>query len=167
MLRFLSYNIVFQEVPGEVTLAINLSNCPNGCKGCHSPHLQEDTGERLDEKVIDKLLARYGDALTCVCFMGGDANPQAVERLSLYVRIISRNRLKTAWYSGKPKLPEHCAAGSFDYIKLGPYVEKLGGLDSPDTNQRFYKVEDGEKKDFTARFSKKSENFNMHGFDAK
>jgi anaerobic ribonucleoside-triphosphate reductase activating protein len=167
MLRFLSYNIVFQEVPGEVTLAINLSNCPNGCKGCHSPHLQEDIGERLHEKVIDKLLARYGDAITCVCFMGGDADPQAVERLSLYIRKISRNHLKTAWYSGKPKLPEHCDAGSFDYIKLGPYVEKLGGLDSPDTNQRFYKVEDGEMKDFTARFSKKSEISNMHGFNAK
>lgn len=167
MLRFLSYNIVFQEVPGEVTLAINLSNCPNGCKGCHSPHLQEDTGERLDEKAINKLLARYGDAITCVCFMGGDADPQAVERLSLYIRTISRNYLKTAWYSGKPKLPEHCAAGSFGYIKLGPYIEKLGGLDSPDTNQRFYKVEDGEMKDFTARFSKNSEISNMHGFNAK
>lgn len=167
MLRYLSYNIVFQEVPGEVTLAINLSNCPNGCKGCHSPHLQEDTGERLDEKVIDKLLARYGDAITCVCFMGGDAEPSAVEKLSLYIRTISCNRLKTAWYSGKPKLPEDCAAGSFDYVKLGPYVARLGGLDSPDTNQRFYRVEDGVMRDETARFSKYSKFFNVHGFDAK
>lgn len=152
MLRFLSYNIVFQEVPGEVTLAINLSNCPNRCKGCHSPDLQEDAGERLDEKAINKLLARYGDAITCVCFMGGDANPLAVERLSLYVRKISNNRLKMAWYSGKSKLPEDCAAGSFDYVKLGPYLEKLGGLDSPDTNQRFYKVEDGVLRDETIKF---------------
>ena len=164
MLRFLSYNIVFQEVPGEVTLAINLSNCPNHCKGCHSPDLQQDAGERLDEKVIEKLLARYGDAITCICFMGGDADPQAVERLSRYVRKISSNRLKTAWYSGKPKLPEDFAASSFDYIKLGPYVARLGGLDSPDTNQRFYRVEDGEMKDLTTCFWNK---YDVQRFDAK
>ena len=30
-----------------------------------------------------------------------------------------------------------------DYLKLGPYDERLGGLDSPTTNQRFYRVERG------------------------
>lgn len=27
-----------------------------------------------------------------------------------------------------------------DYIKLGPYKKDLGGLDNPNTNQRFYKI---------------------------
>ncbi|MCL2247577.1 MAG: anaerobic ribonucleoside-triphosphate reductase activating protein, partial [Lentimicrobiaceae bacterium] len=71
-MRFLSYDIVFQEVPGEVALAINISNCPNRCKGCHSSHLQEDTGEELTEDVLFSLLNIYGNAVTCVCFMGGD-----------------------------------------------------------------------------------------------
>jgi anaerobic ribonucleoside-triphosphate reductase activating protein len=32
-----------------------------------------------------------------------------------------------------------------DYIKLGPYIEALGGLKSPDTNQALYKIgPDGE-----------------------
>ena len=32
-----------------------------------------------------------------------------------------------------------------NYIKLGPYIEALGGLKSPDTNQRLFKVsEEGE-----------------------
>lgn len=30
-----------------------------------------------------------------------------------------------------------------DYLKLGPYDERLGGLDSPATNQRFYRVGQG------------------------
>ena len=167
MLKYHSYNIVFQEVPGEVSLAINLSNCPNCCKGCHSPYLQEDAGETLDEKAIDSLLVRYGKAITCVCFMGGDANPQALERLSLYVRKISCNRLKSAWYSGKPKLPEDCSVGSFDYIKLGPYVERLGGLDCATTNQRFYKVDDGIMKDETACFKKNTKNQKVYVFDTK
>ena len=50
MLRYVDYDIVFQEIPDEVTLAINLSNCPNRCKGCHSPHLLENVGESLTEE---------------------------------------------------------------------------------------------------------------------
>ena len=45
MLKYAGYDIVFQEIPDEVTLALNLSGCPNGCPGCHSPHLQRDEGE--------------------------------------------------------------------------------------------------------------------------
>lgn len=152
MLRFLSYNIVFQEVPDEVTLAINLSNCPNHCKGCHSPYLQEDKGDTLDENVIDNLLVKYGQAITCICFMGGDADPHLVEKLACRVRTASGGQMKTAWYSGKSKFPAACSVGNFDYLKLGPYVESLGGLDSPATNQRFYKVKDGILEDKTAMF---------------
>jgi len=141
MLRYHSYNIVFQEVPDEVTLAINLSNCPNGCKGCHSPNLQQDIGQELDDAVVESLLHKYGDAISCVCFMGGDAEPQAVQRLAAFIKNTTRTQLKTAWYSGKAKLPENFSCEHFDYIKLGPYVEKLGGLDASTTNQRFYKVE--------------------------
>ena len=46
MLRLASFDVVFQEIPGEVTLALNLSGCPNRCAGCHSPHLWEEVGER-------------------------------------------------------------------------------------------------------------------------
>lgn len=151
MLRFLSYDIVFQEVPGEVTLAVNLSNCPHRCKACHSPHLQENRGDILDESVIDAFFKRYGNAITCICFMGGDADPLSVEKLSHYVRKLSCGRLKTAWYSGRQELPEGCCVGNFDYIKLGPYVEDLGGLNSPTTNQRFYRVENEHLIDETSR----------------
>ena len=151
-MKYASYDIVFQEVPDEVTLAINISNCPNHCKGCHSPHLQEDKGNTLDENAIDLLLAKYGDAITCVCFMGGDADPKVVESFSCYVR--KSAQLKTAWYSGRQQLPEHGNVTNFDYIKLGPYVESLGGLDAPGTNQRFYRIENGMLNDQSARFRK-------------
>jgi anaerobic ribonucleoside-triphosphate reductase activating protein len=152
MLRFQSYDIVFQEVPNEVTLAINLANCPNGCKGCHSPHLQLDSGNLLDDSAIDTLLAEYGGAVTCICFMGGDADPHEVDRLARYVRVMSSGRLKTAWYSGKSRFPEICSLSSFNYLKLGPYVEQLGGLQSPTTNQRFYRVDNGQMTDCTKIF---------------
>ncbi|MDR1129442.1 MAG: 4Fe-4S cluster-binding domain-containing protein, partial [Prevotellaceae bacterium] len=86
MLRFLSYDIVFQEIPNEITLAVNISNCPNRCKGCHSPHLMEDYGEILDENTLAGLLERYRNAITCFCFMGGDASPLEVECLAVFLR---------------------------------------------------------------------------------
>lgn len=153
-MKFSSFDIVFQEVPDEVTLAVNISNCPHRCKGCHSPHLQQNIGEVLDEEHLDKLLARYGNSVTCICFMGGDAEPKEVERLSLYVRDVTNKRIKTAWYSGREKFPENCSTENFDYVKTGAYVERLGGLNSPTTNQRFYCVENGELKDKTILFRK-------------
>ena len=48
-----------------------------------------------------------------------------------------------------------------DYIKVGPYKEELGGLDSPNTNQRFYKITTSDSssliniKDITLKFRKK------------
>ncbi len=142
MLRLASYDVVFREVPGEVTLALNLSGCPNRCPGCHSPHLQTEAGEPLDEGLLEGLLATYGRAVTCICFMGGDGAPEEVRRLA--EEVCRKSGLKTAWYSGRETLPAGCKPGAFDYIKLGPYREALGGLDRPESNQRFYRVEKGE-----------------------
>jgi anaerobic ribonucleoside-triphosphate reductase activating protein len=152
MLRFVNYDIVFQEVPDEVTLAINISNCPNCCPGCHSPWLREDIGEELSEKTLDILLEKYGGAITCICFMGGDAAPGEVERLAVFLRKATTHRIKTAWYSGRAELPSGCSVPNFDYIKLGPYIENLGGLRSPATNQRFYRIENGVMVDITECF---------------
>lgn len=139
MLRFVNYDIVFQEVPDEVTLAINISNCPNHCQGCHSPWLREDIGEELNEEVLERLLEKYGTAITCVCFMGGDAAPGEVDRLASFLRRTTNGRIKTAWYSGRDEFPQESFLSNLDYIKLGPYIEELGGLRSPATNQRFFK----------------------------
>ncbi len=150
-----SYDIVFTEVPGEVTLALNLSGCPNACAGCHSPHLQQAVGEGLDETLLAELLKKYGNAATCVAFMGGDADPAEVNRLAEFVKKISG--LKTAWYSGRQELSKGIELRNFDFIKLGPWVEELGPLTSPATNQRFYFIDqNGNLIDRTALFRKNS-----------
>lgn len=136
MVKYVNYDIVFQEIPDEVTLAINLSNCPNGCVGCHSPQLMDDIGEELSVTVLAELLERYGSSVTCVCFMGGDASPDAVFGLARFIKASSS--LRTGWYSGRETMPS--AVDCFDYIKIGAYKEDLGGLKSPTTNQRLYKV---------------------------
>ena len=158
MLKVASFDIVFQEIPGEVTLALNLSNCPCHCPGCHSQHLAEDIGEELTTELMDGLIARYGAMITCVAFMGGDANPDEVAQWAEYVK----NRgLKTAWYSGRPAFPNTPNNQiipnipiPFDYVKLGPYIESLGGLKSPNTNQHLYKRVGDEWQDITSVFWK-------------
>jgi anaerobic ribonucleoside-triphosphate reductase activating protein len=151
-MKFVNYNIVFQEIPDEVTLAINLSNCPNRCKGCHSPYLREDIGEILNENSLLDIVKKYNNAITCVSFMGGDATYKEVEQLAGFLRKKTNGILKTAWYSGKDEIPDDCSLQNFNYIKLGAYIEELGGLGSKTTNQRFYRIENNEMIDLTYRF---------------
>ena len=72
MLKYTNTGIVFQEIPDEVTLAINISNCPCHCPGCHSQYLWEDIGLPLDTTALDDFIDEYGRDITCIAFMGGD-----------------------------------------------------------------------------------------------
>ena len=152
MLKFHNYDIVFQEIPDELTLAVNLTGCPCHCPGCHSPHLWEDTGTELDADTLRAIHAEYAGEVTCICLMGGDADPAAVERLCAFVK--QEMGLHSAWWSGRPELPQGIDLAHFDYVKTGPYVEALGGLKSRKTNQRLYRVTGGMLEDMTARFWK-------------
>ena len=71
--------------------------------------------------------------------MGGDADPLEIMRLSQWIKM-TWPAIKTAWYSGKEELPDGFQVNSLDYLKLGPYIEALGGLKSPNTNQRLYRI---------------------------
>ena len=42
MIKYYNAMVVFEEIPNEITLAINITNCPCHCKGCHSQFLWED-----------------------------------------------------------------------------------------------------------------------------
>ena len=137
-MKYCETAITFSEVPDEVTLCINISNCPCHCKGCHSAYLAEDIGEELTFEVLDSLIKK-NEGITCVAFMGGDAKPATVNDLASYIKESYPN-IKTAWYSGRQELSKHIEIKNFNAIKLGPYIEELGPLNSKTTNQRFYEV---------------------------
>ena len=153
-MRFLDYDIVFQEVPDETTLAINISGCPHHCLGCHSPQLWLDQGEVLTAQVLDTLIARY-PYITCVAFMGGDADTDALRLLAAHVHAC--HSLRTAWYTGFTwqQLPAPLRRQTFDYIKVGPYIKALGALKDKHTNQRFFRIDTATgniQADLTYRF---------------
>lgn len=158
-MKYYNFDIVFQEIPDETTLAVNVTGCPFRCYNCHSPHLREDIGEILDEKALGTMLERYGSEVTCICIMGGDAFPDEVQRLAGYIR--RELGYKSAWYSGAEKIPDYIDRRNFDFIKVGPYREELGGLKSEKTNQRLYKVdEDGGLVDITYKFAEQNKPLN-------
>ena len=157
MVKYVDTLVTFSEIPDEITLCINISNCPNNCPGCHSKYLKEDIGEELTiGKLMD--LIRENRGITCVCLMGGDANPEAINQLAVSMRLISWTAIKTAWYSGKDYISPHIDINNFDYIKIGPYVDALGPLTSKTTNQVMFKVEHlGDRSfvtDITSKFWK-------------
>lgn len=155
MLKFVNTGVVFQEIPDETTLSVNISRCPCHCPGCHSSYLAEDIGEPLDEAAIDSFVSEFGADITCIAFMGGDAEPETIDSLAQYIRK-RHPRYRVAWYSGRIRISPRISRQHFDYIKIGPYIAHLGSLTKPTTNQRLYKVvPDGELTDITARFWKK------------
>ena len=146
MLKCYSYDIVCPEIPDEISLAVNISCCPNRCPGCHSPWLWEDAGESMTEEFLEALIGKYKDAITCFCFMGGDAEPLEIERLAFWIKE-KYPHVKTAWYSGNDRIAEGFDILSLDYVKIGPFRQELGGLKSPTTNQALYMIEsDGNLK---------------------
>lgn len=152
MLKYVDTKVVFAEIPDEITLAINISGCPCNCKGCHSSYLAKDIGEPLDLQHLTNLIDS-NKGISCVCIMGGDANPSEVDDIAQDIKEYYPE-LKVGWYSGRQELDKDIELGNFDYIKLGPYIEEFGPLNSRTTNQRFYKVSDGELVDITSRFWK-------------
>ena len=155
MLKYVNTGIVFQEIPDEVTLAINISNCPCHCPGCHSRYLWEDIGLPLNTDAIDAFVEQYGTDITCISFMGGDADPKGVDLLAQYIHE-EHPQFKVAWYSGKTVISAAIIKQDFDYIKIGPFIKHLGPLKKPTTNQRLYRQNaQGEFEDITSRFWKK------------
>lgn len=137
MLKYTTSQVTFREIPDEIALCINISNCPFKCKGCHSKELWENIGEELTPDVINRLLQK---GVTCICFMGGDSDIGSLIELLIYVKLRIQN-VKTAWYTGRKEVPLYdFPLELLDYIKLGPYIQERGPLDNPNTNQRLYEL---------------------------
>lgn len=156
-MKYVDTKVVFREVPDEITLAINISGCPVKCPGCHSSYLAQDIGDILDKDALKALISR-NPGITCVSFMGGDADPAYVHELASWVHENYKG-LKTSWYSGRDLNHAQGVIDALDFIKVGPYIDEYGPLDSETTNQRFYGIEhtpDGPQlTDLTHRFKKR------------
>lgn len=137
-MKYVDTKVVFREVPDQITLAVNISQCPVQCPGCHSSYLAQDIGEILDEDVLDALI-KANTGISCVSFMGGDRDPMEVRRLAEWLHCCYP-KLKVCWYSGRNLEMARNVIPVLDFIKVGPYVDEFGPLNSKTTNQRFYSI---------------------------
>ena len=156
MIKYYNAMVVFEEIPDEIAIAINITNCPCHCKGCHSKFLWEDVGTELTFEELGKLIKK-NDGITCVCFMGGDKEPSDINNLARWLKKSQKWKdLKVAWYSGKDEISKEIVINLFDYIKIGHYDEKYGPLNSPTTNQKLYEIgKMGDIVEITDKFWKK------------
>lgn len=142
-LKYINYAIVFQEVPDEISLAINISGCRYRCRGCHSKHLWEYKGNYLLEDLEDIINAH--EFITCVCFMGGDQN---MEELEEALHICKKHDLKTCLYTGNENIKNFTKIFPWlDWIKIGRYDDtKLSdnhieyGIKLASMNQHIYPI---------------------------
>lgn len=148
-MKYLNAEVTFREFPDEISLCINITNCPFHCKGCHSPELWENIGIELTKQELAKLI-ESNKGITLVGFMGGV--PSLINTYAQFIKNEYPN-LKVGWYWGGDSIPNEIRGSlNFDYIKIGPYKEEFGGLDNPNTNQRMYQITRNGLIDITSKF---------------
>lgn len=129
----------FQEVPGEITLALSISGCNLRCKGCHSTETyQYDFGNELTTLELEKLLKKFKHT-SCVLFYGGEWNLPKLNELIEYIKNLG---LKICLYTGRNlSYFSKNFISSLNYIKTGAFVESKGNLNNPLSNQKFYEIQ--------------------------
>lgn len=162
-MRYTNYKIVFREIPDETTLAINISECPFSCPGCHTPELQDSVGDVLTQNVFNTIIAQHINIITCVCFMGGDAHLDEVEQLisSFKETFANVKNIKFGIYSGRDTVDEVTSiCTSMDYVKTGKYVKVLGPINECSSNQKMYmRTPDGRYDDITHKMRRQNMNY--------
>lgn len=133
MIKYVDTLVGFAEIPSEISLCINISNCPCKCTECHSSYLAQDIGEPLDLQHLTDLIDS-NKGITCICLMGGDANPSEIDDIAQDIKEYYPD-LKVGWYSGRDYISEDVNLENFDFIKYGHYDKDKGPLNSKTTNQ--------------------------------
>lgn len=148
MLLVYSHAISLLEVPNEISLCLNISECPCKCKGCSEPYLQESRGTPLTIEFLNGLLDKYKNYnLTCISFMGGDSDHIYLLDILKYVK---DKNIKTAFYSGFDFI-DTSLLPYLDYYKYGRFIlpsgdikewykKSCGPINFPWSNQKMFKI---------------------------
>jgi len=163
MLRYLGKpSVTFAEFPDEVSLCLNISNCPGTCMHCSEPELRQDVGISITEEVIDSLIETH-PGITLFGFLGGDADHASILKFTKYIHA-GHPELKVGFYSGCNFLNLKLAK-ELDYYKIGEFRmfegevetwkdQTAGPICLPTSNQIMFKREDDHLVNITDKFRK-------------
>ncbi len=133
-MNYHSFQIVLQEVPGEISLCFSITGCPLQCEGCHAPFLwKKGTGFKLTKKRYNDILEQYKNLATCVLFMGGEWHENELIDL---LKQAQKKDYKTCLYTGEDQISAPLL-NALTWVKTGSWKPALGGLSSRATNQKF------------------------------
>ena len=146
MLKVFDSAVTMSEFPDEITLCVNISNCPGTCEECSEPWLREDVGEELTEEKIDSLIAEH-PGITVFGLMGGDSDHKDVIRIANYVHR-AHPGMKVGMYSGRDFINLELAQ-VLDLYKIGRWIppkgdksewlkKSWGPLQFPNSNQLLF-----------------------------
>lgn len=159
MLHYAGIDILFQEVPDEVSLSFTVAGCPNGCDDCHWVSFNKIASSDFPRLTAAKMVEeykKYDGLVTCVLFFGGDWELSFLESM---IEEFTKHRdieiiPKFALYSGQEPANVLTEVNTeiWDYVKAGPYKREHGGLKKKTTNQIIMDVK--RNKDITYKFWK-------------
>jgi anaerobic ribonucleoside-triphosphate reductase activating protein len=142
---YYNFQVVLQEVPGEISLCFSISGCNKHCDGCHSPFLwKEGNGSVLTKEVYTSILNQYKNLATCVLFMGGEWHQKELIEMLQLAKI---KKLKTCLYTGENSVSDEII-DQLTWLKTGKWKQELGGLESRLTNQLFIDVTTNKKLNY-------------------
>lgn len=148
-MKIYNYDIVYREIPDEVSLMLMISGCKEKCKFCHSPWLKLDVGEELNYNYLQNLIDKYKFSITTILFMGGE---HVQTELIPFVKQVKENNLKSAWYCGKDEVENKELLSNLDYYKIGSYKHDKGPLNVKTTNQKLFLNKNNNIEDITYKF---------------
>jgi anaerobic ribonucleoside-triphosphate reductase activating protein len=142
-MRYSSTQVVFQEIPNEISLAIHVTGCPLRCLGCHSSDSwSSKKGNELSVHWLLKIIEKYRKHITCVLYLGGEWH---AKELVAHLTFIKSLNLKTALYTGlELSQVDSNIIEQLDYLKYGKYDAELGPLNSPRSNQKLINLKTNE-----------------------
>ena len=140
-LNLVSKKITFIEHPNYISMTYMFSGCQIKCRGCHTiEYCNPNFGELFTDEMLIKDLESNIGYIQNIVFLGGEWKE---DRLIELCKIVNRFGMKRTLYTGSEDVSINLK-NNLDYLKIGPYVEELGGLSASTTNQKMYNLETGE-----------------------
>ncbi len=136
-MKYLNYDILIKEIPWKMSLCFAMTGCNIKCSGCHSKELWDSNNwKELTLEVIEELALKYKGLFDVILFFGGEWNGQQ------FITLLEQLKTKgysLALYTWLNSIGQNIKQ-YLDYLKTGPYVQELGGLESETTNQRLFSL---------------------------
>lgn len=139
-----STGVTMNEVPDHLAFYIEMGNCKQKCKGCHSPHLWNTVNNPMS---IEELEVLAYDAINkganAIVLMGGTTNGIPYPHLVRLIYKLSQIA-PVCLYSGSDDYERDMLIAittRLTWLKTGSYQETKGGLMSTETNQKFLRKE--------------------------